>query len=71
MRNNNTSSGGIGLAGILTIIFVIAKLTGYISWSWWWVVCPLWISMAIGLSVFVLFLVVGLLIAVCAAIFGK
>ncbi|TCP88946.1 transmembrane Fragile-X-F protein [Rhizobium sp. PP-CC-2G-626] len=45
MSNNNASSGGgIGFAGLLTILFIGLKLTGHIDWSWWWVLSPLWIS---------------------------
>jgi hypothetical protein len=29
---------------ILTIIFVVLRLTGVIHWSWWWVFSPLWIE---------------------------
>lgn len=29
--------------GVLGIVFVVLKLTGVISWSWWWVTCPFWI----------------------------
>ena len=29
---------------ILTIIFVVLRLTGVIHWSWWWVLAPLWIG---------------------------
>jgi len=29
---------------ILTIIFVVLRLTGVIHWSWWWVFSPLWIG---------------------------
>ena len=38
--NNN----GIGFVGLLTIVFIVLKLTGYVAWSWWWVLSPLWIS---------------------------
>ena len=38
------SSGGIGFAGLLTIVFIVLKLVGVISWSWLWVLSPLWIS---------------------------
>lgn len=31
------------LVEILTIIFVVAKLVGTITWSWWWVLSPLWL----------------------------
>ena len=42
--NNNRSSGGIGFAGLLTIAFIVLKLIGRITWSWWWVLSPVWIS---------------------------
>ena len=57
------SSGGIGFGGLLGILFIGLKLTGYIAWSWLWVLSPIWISIA----VFVVFLVVC---AVLAAIFN-
>jgi hypothetical protein len=52
------NGGGIGFVGLLTIVFIVLKLTGVISWSWWWVFSPVWIS-----ALFVLFVVlVGVLI---------
>lgn len=27
----------------LTLLFIALKLTGYIHWSWVWVVSPIWI----------------------------
>ena len=41
------NSGGIGFAGLLTIVFITLKLTGYIDWSWWWVLAPLWIPIVL------------------------
>ena len=58
--SSSAGGGGIGLAGALTVLFVGLKLTGYIDWSWWWVVSPIWIS----LSVVALFLTVLLVVAV-------
>jgi len=55
----STNNGGIGFAGLLTILFVGLKLTGYIAWSWWWVLSPLWI----GAAVAIVFLVIVLVIA--------
>ena len=26
------------------MVFVILKLVGVITWSWWWVLSPIWIS---------------------------
>lgn len=54
---SSSSSGGIGFAGLLTILFIGLKLTGYISWSWLWVLSPLWISAALALAVLLLVLI--------------
>jgi hypothetical protein len=40
-------SGGIGFIGLLTILFIALKLTGNIAWSWWWVLSPVWIPVAL------------------------
>ena len=44
-NKNNVSSGGPGLASVLTIVFVVLKLVGVIDWKWIWVLCPLWINL--------------------------
>ena len=54
------SSGSIGFTGLLTILFVALKLTGQIGWSWWWVLSPLWITALVGLSFFMLLVVVAI-----------
>lgn len=46
-----TSSSGISFGGMLTILFIGLKLTGYIDWSWWWVLSPLWLPIAVLLGV--------------------
>lgn len=56
MENRNNSNG-IGIAGLLTIVFVVLKLCGVIDWSWWWVLSPLWIS----LSLLLFFVCLGIL----------
>ena len=43
-RNENNTRGGIGFCGLLTIAFIILKLCKVITWSWIWVLSPLWIS---------------------------
>ena len=48
---SESSSGGIGFAGVLTIVFVVLKLVGVITWSWWWVLSPLWISFGLVLVI--------------------
>ena len=47
----SSSTGGIGFFGLLTIVFVTLKLTGYIHWSWLWVLSPLWGALILFLSV--------------------
>ena len=31
---------------VLTVMFFIAKILGYINWSWVWVFAPIWIPFA-------------------------
>jgi len=57
MSNNNT--GGIGFAGLLAIVFITLKLTGYIAWSWWWVLSPLWIPLAFVVTILFFVSIVG------------
>lgn len=57
MKEN--ASGGIGLAGILFIVFLVLKLTHVINWSWWWVTCPLWAPVALFFGVLAIIAVVG------------
>ena len=59
--NTQTSSGGIGFIGLLTILFIGLKLGGVISWSWLWVLSPLWIGMGIVLGIFGLLAVIALI----------
>lgn len=35
--------GGMGFVSILTLIFIVLKLTGLIDWSWVLVLSPVWI----------------------------
>ena len=44
-------SGGAGFGTLLTILFIGLKLGGVIAWSWWWVLAPLWIPLALLLLV--------------------
>lgn len=49
-NKNGSAAGGIGFCGLLTIAFIVLKLTGVISWSWLWVLAPIWIPAAIILN---------------------
>jgi hypothetical protein len=55
MSNKNENNNGMSFLGVLTLIFIVLKLTGSIAWSWWWVLCPLWAPFAIFLVIFPVF----------------
>ena len=67
MSESSSSSGGIGFCGLLTVLFIGLKLTHYISWSWWWVLAPMWIPVV----VFLVIVAAIFAIALIAAILGK
>lgn len=54
--SDNSNSGGLSLATILFLIFLVLKLTNYINWSWWWVTSPLWISAILVILIVSIFL---------------
>ena len=58
MNNEKTTSGGIGFGSALLLTFIILKLVGVIDWSWWWVLSPIWIPVALLLAVSILLFVV-------------
>lgn len=55
------SIGGLSFSSLLFIVFLVLKLTGVITWSWWWVTAPLWGGVALVLGALLL-LLLGLLI---------
>lgn len=57
--NRNSSSSGIGICGVLTIVFVVLKLIGVINWSWLWVLCPLWINLLLTIIVAVIIVIIN------------
>ena len=61
MSNNiNTSSSSSGIfPSLLTVLFIGLKLTGHITWSWWWVLSPLWISALVGLTILAIVLIIA------------
>ena len=38
---------GMTFGDLLLAAFIVLKLTGVIDWSWWWVLAPLWIPLAL------------------------
>jgi hypothetical protein len=42
---------GPGIVSLLLTLFIALKLTGMITWSWWWVLSPMWIGALVVVSV--------------------
>lgn len=57
-NSRTTASSGIGFTGLLTVAFIVLKLTGVISWSWLWVLSPIWIPLI--LSILIAAVIIGL-----------
>lgn len=64
MKNENIKikSNGISFAGLLTIAFIVLKLCNVITWSWVWVLAPLWISAGIAVLTLIIVIVVALIL---------
>lgn len=61
--NNSTSRSGIGVLGLLGVLFVGLKLTGFIDWSWWWVTAPFWGGFALFLAICIIAVIVWMIAA--------
>lgn len=58
-----STSNGIGFGSLLFLVFLVLKLTGHITWSWWWVTAPLWGGFVFALLLFLGIVVVAVLTA--------
>ena len=63
-ESHTSTNSGIGFSSLLTIVFIVLKLTHNIDWSWWWVLSPIWISICLGIFFMALFVII-------AALFSK
>jgi len=58
MTSEEGGGGGISFAGLLAILFIGLKLGKVIDWSWWWVLCPLWIPFTIAIIAIVIYAII-------------
>ena len=53
-------SQGFEFPVVLTIVFIVLKLTHTIDWSWWWVFSPEWIVLGFA---GIMFMIVWIIMA--------
>lgn len=53
---NNKQSGGVGFWGLLALLCIALKLCGVITWSWLWVLAPIWIPEIIVLIIAIIYI---------------
>lgn len=51
-------NSGISGATLLGIAFIVLKLVGVINWSWWWVLAPFWIPIALVIGIYLIWLII-------------
>jgi hypothetical protein len=56
----SSSSSGLGIGGVLFIVFLVLKLIHKIDWSWWWVTAPLWAPAAVLITLAGIAAIIGL-----------
>ena len=57
--NNSSSSGGIGVCGLMGVMFIGLRIAGVISWPWVWVLAPFWIPLALGVTFLLILFVIA------------
>jgi hypothetical protein len=55
MSTNNAT--GVGILDVILIIFIVLKLVGVITWSWWIVLIPLWASLVLIILITIIFII--------------
>ena len=56
---SNKQSKSLGFSFLLGIVFVILKLCGAITWSWVWVLAPIWIDVLFSIVVILIVLFIA------------
>ena len=60
---NVNNRGGIGICGLLTIVFIVLKLCGVIAWEWFWVCFPAIVGVGIGILSLLLSMIICIIVA--------
>lgn len=57
-KTDNTTIRGINALELLLIAFIILKLCKVITWSWWWVLSPIWIPLGLWLIIVLIVIII-------------
>ena len=55
------SGGGVGVCGLLGVLFIALKLTHVIDWSWLWVLAPFWIPFVVFIVLVMIIFIVNII----------
>ena len=59
MKDKEVVSKGLSFLNMLTLIFVIAKVLGLVTFSWWLVFMPTLIQVAVVMLMFVVVMIIA------------
>lgn len=59
MSNKRSSDTSVRFLGLLTLVFIVLKLTNSIAWPWWGVLSPLYLPFVVGSAFLLLMLLLG------------
>lgn len=59
LMSEKGNTTGLGLGSVLLVVFIILKLCGVITWSWVWVLSPLWIGIILWIIIIALVIKFG------------
>lgn len=53
MKERKSNTGGIAFCDALGLVFIVLKLTGFITWPWYGVLAPIWIPILLAVLIVV------------------
>ena len=59
MSKNVVNNSGFGFFSLLQVLFIGLKLTGYINWTWLWVMSPMWLPVVAVVGIALLFYIIS------------
>ena len=66
-----TPNNGSKFMGLLFLVLLVLKLTGIITWSWWWITAPLWAGAALLILFTLIIALAAFIKQIASALGGK